>query len=347
LTRTDVILLAGTGVLSFAVTYLARRYALAYGVLDIPNERSAHSEPMPRGGGVSIAVSVLAGVLFLGVRGLIEPRVAIAMTGSGFVVALVGFLDDHRAIEVHWRLLAHTLAAIWAVGWLGGVPAVEIAGRTFDAGLMVDGLAVIGVVWLLNLYNFMDGIDGIAGLEAVTAGTVGAVLSLRHPSAGHEWMPPAMLAAAALGFLRWNWPPARIFMGDVGSGFVGVMFGVIAVRSAQIDPRLVWVWVILLGVFVTDATLTLFRRVWREQKPHEAHHDHAYQRAARAARAHKPITLAAGAINVLWLTPVAAIVNEGWLSGPAGAIVAYVPLVCLAVRVGTLPDGPSDGPNAK
>jgi Fuc2NAc and GlcNAc transferase len=328
--------LPATSLVAFGVTYLARRYALARQVLDLPNERSAHSSPTPRGGGIGIVVPVLAGIALLAVGGFLDERVAVAMCGAGILVALVGFFDDHRSVEVHWRLLVHAVGAIWAVTWLGGAPVVDIGGRSLELGVAGDIVAVIGVMWLLNLYNFMDGIDGIAGIEAVTVGAAAALLYLRHTNAGFEWMPPALLAAAALGFLFWNWPPSRIFMGDGGSGFVGLMFGLMAIHSALISPRLMWVWVILLAVFITDATLTLFRRLLRDQKPHEAHTDHAYQCAARRVGSHMPVTTGTAAINLCWLVPVAAAVNEGWLSGWLGAVVAYAPLVWLGVRLGSV-----------
>lgn len=341
--------LPATALVAFGVTYLARRYALARQVLDMPNERSAHTSPTPRGGGIGIIVPVLAGVTLLAAGGLLDYRVAVAMCGAGILVALVGFFDDHRSVEVHWRLLVHAVGVIWAVIWLGGAPAVEIGGRSLELGVAGDIVAVIGVMWLLNLYNFMDGTDGIAGIEAVTVGAVAALLYLRHANAGFEWMPPALLAAAALGFLWWNWPPSRIFMGDGGSGFVGLMFGLMAVRSAQISPRLIWVWLILLGVFITDATLTLMRRVWQGHKPQEAHSDHTYQRAARAAKAHQPVALGTGAINLLWLAPVAAAVNEGWVSPVLGLAAAYAPLIWIVIRVGDdpLPPGQHVGPGER
>lgn len=318
------------------------RYAIVYRVLDIPNERSSHTRPMPRGGGVAVVVAFLGVVGGLSLVGATEVTFAIALVGSGVTVAFVGFLDDHRPIAVHWRLLVHIVAAAWVLWWLGGLPVFTIAGVQLHLGWIGHALAAIGLVWLLNLYNFMDGIDGIAGFEAVTVGC-GVTIIYWQRGLGHElWLAPALLAMAALGFLLWNWPPARIFMGDAGSGFLGLMLGAMAIRAAWVDAELLWIWMILLGVFVVDTTVTLFRRLLRDEKPHEGHNQHAYQHAASQSISHQTITLAVGAINVFWLLPLAIVVNLHWLGGLIGVLIAYAPLIWLAIRfhAGLLPNSP-------
>jgi Fuc2NAc and GlcNAc transferase len=281
---------------------------------------------------LAIVVSFLAPVALLPALGVIDARVATAFIGSGATVALVGFLDDHRPIGIHWRFLTHVAAALWSLGWLGGLPQVDVAGVSLHLGWLGDVLAAICLVWLLNLYNFMDGIDGIAGCEAVTVCLAAAALYLQRSGVGQEWLLPALLAMAALGFLLWNWPPAKIFMGDAGSGFLGMMLGVMAVRVAWLESRLLWAWLILLGVFVVDATVTLFRRMQRSEKPHEGHHSHAYQHAALRHGAHSRVTLAVGALNLFWLLPLAWCVVVGWLDGLLGLLIAYAPLVWLGLR---------------
>jgi len=323
-------LLAVTALMSFAATYGARRYALAFGVLDIPNERSGHSTPTPRGGGIAIVFAFLAGLAWLFAAGRVDTHVLVALGGAGALVALIGFFDDHHSTGVGVRLAVHFGAAAWALFWLGGVAPIDVVGQLFVGwpGLVI---AAVAIVWLLNLYNFMDGIDGIAGLEAVTVGLSAALLYLSRSEMGAEWLLPALLAMASLGFLAWNWPPARIFMGDVGSGFVGVMFGVLAVRATWLAPPLVWVWIILAGVFIVDATITLAARLLRNEKPHEGHREHAYQ-VASDRFSPRSVTLAVGVINLAWLLPIAALVNFGHLSGIAGVALAYAPLVGAAIR---------------
>lgn len=319
---------------SALLTGLLRRYALARSVLDVPNDRSSHTLPTPRGGGVAIVVAFLAGLVVLATSGAIDFATAVALGGGGFVVAMVGFLDDHRHIATRWRLLVHVVAAIWVLTWLRGFPPLGVLGVPVPLGWAGHVLAVVYLVWGLNLYNFMDGIDGVAGLEAVTVGVGAAAILFWHAPSSHDWALPALLASAALGFLVWNWPPAQIFMGDAGSGFLGLMLGAMSIWAAWLGSELWWSWVILLAVFVVDATVTLLRRVQRRERLHEAHCSHAYQVAARRFGAHRPVTLAVGAINVFWLLPVAFAVATGWLDGVVGVLVGYAPVVWLTTRFG-------------
>jgi len=320
--------------ISAALTGALRRYALSHGVIDIPNVRSSHTIPIPRGGGLAIVVTFLAGVGLFSVSGVTRPFTAAALGGAGFIVALVGFLDDHRSIGVRWRLLAHFGAAAWALAWLGGLPPLGFWTGQIPVDLGWPGhiLAAFYLVWMLNLYNFMDGIDGIAGVEAVTVGLGAAALYLSQPPNSYEWALPALLAFATIGFLIWNWPPAKVFMGDAGSGFLGVTLGVMSIQAAWLGPEWLACWLILLAVFVVDSTVTLLRRLCRGERVYEAHSSHAYQSAARKLGAHRPVTLAVGAINLLWLLPLAFLVRFGWLNGASGVLVAYFPLFFLAIH---------------
>jgi Fuc2NAc and GlcNAc transferase len=175
----------------------------------------------------------------------------------------------------------------------------------------------------------MDGIDGLASVEAITTCCSGALMVWLVEPDSSAWMSPILLATAVLGFLLWNFPPARIFMGDAGSGFLGIMLALFSVQAAWIEPRLLWVWLILLGVFIVDATITLCRRVVRGEKFYEAHRSHAYQYASRSLGAHRPVTFAVFAINVFWLLPVASLVALEKLEGILGLFLAYLPLLVL------------------
>lgn len=318
--------------LSFVLTWLLRRYALASSLMDIPNARSSHSVPTPRGGGVAIVMCFLLAVFGLALTGHVDSAAAYALCGAGGLVAVVGFLDDHGHIAARWRLLGHFAAAGWALFWLGGLPAISLFGSVFDLGWFGHVLAAIYLVWLLNLYNFMDGIDGIASVEAVCACVGGALLYAWLGSTEGALITVLSLAAAVLGFLIWNFPPARIFMGDAGSGFLGITLGVLSLQAAAASPQFFWAWLILLGVFVVDATFTLLRRLLRGERVYEAHRSHAYQYAARRYGRHLPVTLAVSAINLLWLLPIALWVGFGGVDGTVGLLVAYLPLVLLAVR---------------
>ncbi len=314
-----------------ALTGLLRRYALASSLMDIPNARSSHKLPTPRGGGLAIVIVFLTGLPILSAAGLLATEAMWAVFGAGAWVALIGFLDDHRHIPARWRLLAHVIGAAWGLVWLGGMPPLEFVGYSFEPGWLGQVLGIFYLVWLLNLYNFMDGIDGLAGIEAITVCLGGALLYLSGSETLGQWYAPVMLAMAAAGFLMWNFPPARIFMGDAGSGFLGIVVGLFSIQAAWVTPQFFWSWLILLGVFIVDATWTLLRRFLRGEKIHEAHCSHAYQYASRYYGSHKAVTLVIGVINVCWLIPLSLWVGLAGLNGPLGLALAYLPLVLLAV----------------
>lgn len=316
---------------SLGLTGVLRRYALARSLMDVPNARSSHTVPTPRGGGVAIVVSFLLAVAVVAALGLVPWSLALALLGGGGWVAVVGFLDDHGHIAARWRLLAHFAGAIWALGWLGGLPPLQVAGLSLNQGWFGHIAAAFYLVWLLNLYNFMDGIDGIAGVEAVTVCVGGALLYAVLGQADAALL-PLLLAAASAGFLFWNFPPAKIFMGDAGSGFLGLVLGILSLQAAWVAPQLLWSWLILLAVFIVDATFTLLRRLLRGDKVYQAHRSHAYQYASRQHAGHLPITMAVLAINLVWLLPLAVLVAAERLDGLLGFAVASLPLIFLALR---------------
>lgn len=214
-----VVVCAAAAVLSALVTGWTRRLAIARGLLDHPTARSSHEVPTPRGGGLAIVAALLLGTVVLVLIGALERRTGIAFLGA-VPVAWIGWLDDHGGVRARVRGLVHGLAAVWALAWLGGYSTLRLGASDLPLGLAGPVLAVIGIVWFVNLYNFMDGIDGLAAGEALTVGVAGSILLF---NGGYPGLAAAALlaAAAGAGFLVWNWPPARIFMGDVGSGVLG------------------------------------------------------------------------------------------------------------------------------
>ncbi len=323
--------LPAAAIASLLMTGVLRRYALTRSLLDIPNERSSHSVPTPRGGGVAIVLCFLLALPFLACFDELDwPRVW-ALLGAGGWVAIIGFLDDHGHIAARWRLLAHFIAALWGLAWLGGLPPLIFFGVSVDLGWLGYVLAALYLVWLLNLYNFMDGIDGIASVEAISACLGGALIYLLLDEPGLAFL-PLLLAAACSGFLYWNFPPAKIFMGDAGSGFLGITLGVLSLQAAWVAPQLLWSWLILLGVFIVDATWTLFRRLLRGEKVYEAHRSHAYQFASRKFGRHLPVTSAVALLNLGWLLPIACWVAVGGVDGFFGLLLAYIPLLFLTIK---------------
>ncbi|WP_460108439.1 MraY family glycosyltransferase [Pseudomonas sp. H1_F01] len=312
-------------------TAVLRRYALSNSLIDVPNARSSHVLPTPRGGGVAIVVSFISSVVFLALTGQASWSLTLAVVLPGSAVAIIGFLDDHGHIPARWRLLGHFIAAIAGMILLGGLSPISLFGIPLNLGWAGYFFGSFYLVWLLNLYNFMDGIDGLASMEAIFVCLGGALLYVASGNVSFVWA-PIVLALAVAGFLYWNFPPARIFMGDAGSGFLGITLGFLSLQAAWVNPALLWGWLILLGIFIVDATCTLFVRLLNGDKVHEAHRSHAYQYASRRFGGHLPVTLSVTGINLIWLLPIATLVALGNIDGFSGVLIAYVPLVFLALR---------------
>lgn len=297
------------------ITALVQRYALARAVVDVPNERSLHSAPTPRGGGLAIVLAVLAVHAYLVHGGLVEWRTGLAWGVGAGLLAVLGFVDDHRPLGAVLRFGVQFVV-------IGGV---LLAGAGPVAAWTATGIALglaglVGLVWFVNLYNFMDGSDGLAGAQAVLCAMLLATLAF---SAGARGEGVAMLAlcGASAGFLRHNWPPAKIFLGDVGSYFLGAYLGLYLWQHV-LDGGSPWPWLIVLSPFVIDATLTLGSRVLAGERWWTAHRTHAYQRLVTAGWSHGLVVLA----FMAWGLPL---VGMAWLShhrpllGPWFALLAY------------------------
>lgn len=314
-------------VASFLLTELIRRYTLKKNLIDTPNERSSHTIPTPHGGGLSIVVTFFVAVIFVD---FLSSELLIALIGSGSVIAVIGFWDDLNHISAKWRLLIHFVASFWVLYWLGGITEFQILNYSIDAGIFGLGFIAFLLVWLLNLFNFMDGIDGIAASEAIFVSCGGAYFSWSYGFDGLAII-SLLLASSTMGFLILNWSPAKIFMGDVGSGFLGLMLGVIAYANI-LEGGSVWVWVILLGVFLVDSGVTLIRRILNGEKWFDAHCSHAYQHAARKW-GHKKITVSVIVINFLWLFPLAYLVYLKPDIGVWITLFALTPLIIVALKL--------------
>jgi Fuc2NAc and GlcNAc transferase len=290
---------------SLVLSAAVLRYVRARGVLDVPGERSSHTVPTPRGGGLAIVAVVLGGVATLLATGHLPMPLGVALLGGGPIIAVIGWIDDLRGTSARLRLAVHTVAAIWAAAWLGGLPSLVVGGDAAQLGRGGMVLAVLGIVWATNLYNFMDGIDGLAAAEAAIVGLAAAALLGRRDASLASVA--AIVAGGSIGFLPWNWQRARIFMGDVGSGFLGFVLAVLALASENSGAMPALVWLLLLGVFFADATATLVRRALGRERWYAAHREHAYQRATRAGWSHAQVTTAvllldAGLAIPAWLS---------------------------------------------
>lgn len=319
-------------VLAFGFTYFMRSYALKKNIIDNPNERSSHSTPTPRGGGVAIVCSYLLALAVLMYSQQLTVHIGLTIMAAGFVIALLGFLDDHGHINSMLRLVIHFLVAVAVVISLGGFGSVDVFGGV-QLGFMANVIVVLFLVWLLNLYNFMDGINGIASVEAITVTASMATLYYVLNISLHSdvlWL----LGACVSGFLLWNFPKAKIFMGDACSGFLGLTLGILALIALKENLALFCAWIICLGVFVVDATYTLIKRVLNGYKMYDAHRSHSYQILSRKCGSHTPVTLAVAAINLLWLLPIAYLTASQSFAYPELAVsIAYLPLIWFAVQL--------------
>jgi Fuc2NAc and GlcNAc transferase len=328
------LVVVGAFLFSALLTGVARRLAVSGGVLDVPNARSSHEAPTPRGGGAAIVLSTVASWIALGLMGVAQSYIVIALSGGGIAIAVVGLLDDRFRISAGVRLSVHFAAALWALVWLKGLPTIQFGEHFINLGWGGYLLGALGIVWTLNLFNFMDGIDGIAASEAIFVACGGIVLGLAnngrhvHPGIGLAFI------AACCGFLLWNWPPARIFMGDVGSGFLGYVIAVLALIDAHESALALLIWLILGGVFFVDATVTLARRLMKGEQLYVAHRTHAYQCLARRWGSHRRVTLAVLAVNVFWLLPMALFAARFPSHAPLFLAAALTPLIVIALTMG-------------
>ena len=326
-----IVLIPVIAIIGFALTVLTRKRALKNNQLDVPNERSSHLLPTPHGAGIAIVISFVAGLLVMLLNETISNRMFLTLALPGTCVAIIGRLDDlGRLTSAKWRLVGHFCVAILTVALAAGLPALPLADSAIDFGFAGDIAAVIYLVWLLNLFNFMDGIDLITAAQTITmSSSVAMLLVIKTES--NLWYVIAVLGAAVIGFAFLNLPPAKIFLGDVGSGFIGFTIAAISILVAKEEPLIAWSLIIMIGVFVSDATVTLLRRIIARERVYVAHRTHAYQHLAKKMNSHLPISLGVGAINIIWLLPIAWFVADGKLLPITGLLVAYIPLIILAI----------------
>ena len=313
---------------SALLTGVIRRVAARRGVLDVPNARSSHQHPTPRGGGLAIVLVATLALVILTVRRFLPSNLSLALLGGGLAVAAVGYVDDHCPLRPLTRLTVHFAAALWALACLGGLPLLMVGDHVISLGWAGYLMGAVGIVWVLNLFNFMDGIDGIAASEAIFVLLGGALLSGGMGGGAGVASAAVVVAGACTGFLAWNWPPAKIFMGDVGSGYLGYVIAILGLTAARDKPAAIWVWLLLGSVFFVDATVTLTRRLIRAERVSEAHRSHAYQWLARRWGSHRRVTITLAAINLLLLLPL------GLLAASHPAVAFWV-VLCVLVA-GTL-----------
>lgn len=420
---TFLLLLLFVTALSWWATRIIIRRASSWGLQDIPNHRSSHALPTPRGGGAAIVVASLTG---LALTALVLPALlaglgrswpgrsaetlreasaalqnpddaavlAIPLLAGALMLGITGLWDDIKSLRVRDRLIAQGAAVALLFFTLGLIPGISAAfwqgidtlrallhqpaaGHDLLSMTLAGAVLLIllaGCIWWVNLFNFMDGIDGIAASQALFMLLAGVLIRFTdchlveyRPLTRH--IPPHLctsgiitlvsliVAAALIGFLIHNWPPARIFMGDAGSLFLGYLILVVAAfdvasslpgslhptpaSRAQAAPeplagmlQPLCIWLILGAAFITDATLTLLRRLLRGENPGTPHRSHAYQRLSRHYDSHRRATLVYCLINLCWLLPLAIVATVHPDHAAETMILAYLPLVLLAWHFG-------------
>ncbi|HJP36080.1 MAG TPA: glycosyltransferase family 4 protein, partial [Gammaproteobacteria bacterium] len=314
-----------TLVLSASLTGLVRRYALDRNLVDRPSARGLHATPVARGGGAAILVVVSACLVALTTGGWLEPRLGVSWTVCGLGFGLLGWVDDHVDLSAAVRFLCQLALAVLFCVTLRTASPLPFQ----DLLLVVSGS--VAMVWMVNLFNFMDGSDGFAALEALlVAGGGAAIVSIGGTA---DTAPIALLVAgASAGFLWWNWQPARIFMGDVGSYFLGFQFAALILQGAT-NGSGAPVWLILLAPFITDATLTLLRRIVTREKWWEAHRTHLYQRLIMNGWSHARVCFALLAITAVILAPAAVVAVRIPSFAPGATVAVYLLTAIIWVAV--------------
>lgn len=311
----------------YAMTGWWHRYALRKSLLDIPNHRSSHRIPTPSGGGIGF-VSILTICALLGIWANYVVLFWLIMVA--LPLAVVGWLDDVKSLSPRSRLYVQCVCVF---AW---TTYVYLESGRLHLGVWSVIFFAIAQIWFINLYNFMDGIDGIAALQACAVSIAMLICLWAVGFAGHRevvygW---CALLVAMLAFLTWNWPPARVFMGDIGSTWLGMVIGGLLLWSASQDARL-WGAAFLLPVaFWLDASITLIRRARRGAVLSEAHRSHAYQHLARRWSAHLPVSLIYAGITLVWALPWSLAVAWGSVSLTIALMCCISPLAIFFWRLG-------------
>lgn len=318
------------GSLAVIISFLLTRLTLVRlgtQLLDIPSHRSLHNAPTPRGGGMAIAVSTLVTAIGLWIyNGLVPPFALIIL--PCMAMAILGALDDFFSLGIRFRLLIQIfLAALGVCLTIGN----NFALRPED--WLIIGGCTLGLVWATNLYNFMDGINGIAAVQSITVSLTMAFILYQSDTGVDAQVLLAIIGCASAGFLYWNFPAAKIFMGDSGSLFLGFTFGLLAIETSSGSMAIAAAWLIAMAVFLVDASYTLMVRLISGQKFYHPHRSHSYQKLSVSLGSHTKVTLSLLTFNLVWLLPLAVLVSQGYLHPVPGLALAFSPVVVLAIKI--------------
>ncbi|KAB7889788.1 MraY family glycosyltransferase [Poseidonibacter ostreae] len=276
--------------LSFALTYFIKEYAIKKSLVATVNKRSSHSVPTPHGGGIAVSLTWFIGLIYLYMNDQIDPTLFYALI-IGAVIAVVGLVDDIVELSPKLRMVVFTLVGASGLYIICGLETITFGLFDISNIVVTSAFTMLLILWYINLTNFIDGIDSYLAVKFIFLSVAGFLLF-----GGAHF---AVLGVAVLGFLYWNWHKAKIFMGDVGSTLLGYTIAIITIYYANIESSNLWIWLTLYGVFWFDATLTLIRRKLNGEKLTQAHRKHAYQRLTQAGWSHSRVTLAALGLNLV------------------------------------------------
>lgn len=285
--------------------------------MDIPNIRSSHTKPTPRGGGLAIVFSWYIGLAALRYMGLIESDLFFALL-SGIVLAVIGLLDDLYDIKPRIKFLFQFITIVSGLFFIGGFKVIYLSDIILNYPVLLTLIAVFGGIWFINLFNFLDGIDAYASSETILV-AFGMLLVVHNPSL-------LILIFAVTGFLIWNWPKAKIFMGDIGSTQLGYILLILAIYFNNHLSFNFLGWLMLTSLFWVDATFTLLKRWRNNEKLSQAHRKHYYQRIVQYGFSHRKTVLFSILINISFVVLV--------LLSEKGVLSYFISIpVCLLINI--------------
>lgn len=310
-------------------------FASKHGPYATPNYRSLHQKVIPRGAGLAVAFTALLGYLYLYFDyGLPVAQLMVYVIG-GVVVAAMGAADDRLDIRARYRMPFQFLTAGWICYWLRGLAPVDLGFAVIDLGYFGHVALFAALIWFYNLYNFIDGIDGMASSATIfICGALGTLMFFKHALVLGLIL--TLLGVSSAGFLVFNWPPARMFLGDAGSSFMGYILSAVFVESLWQNAASIWWWLIIGGFYFADTTLTTVVRLLKVPGWYRPHRSHAYQNLARMWNSHRKVVLMVMMINLFWVTPLLllSLRYEAWTIGVT--VLVYIPLAVFCLKFGPL-----------
>ena len=323
-----IIIVAAAFALSMGLTKALIGFTLSRGILDTPNNRSSHTLPTPRGGGIAIVATLLLSLFAVNFIYFTHSPVVTLCLFLAFAISAIGWLDDLFNLSVKIRLLVQVSAAM--------IPAYLTAQYFFSPSeqlaffLTVFLLGSGFIIWSTNLFNFMDGIDGIVSLEVIAGSALLSAFCfyLGNLQVSTFWL---LVIPPVLGFYYFNKSPAKIFMGDVGSAFLGYVVSLLCIYTTTQTQISIFTMITIFAAFYVDATYTLFVRFYLKQKVYAAHRDHAYQHAVQMGHSHSKVSFIYFLITLFWLGPMA-FLGLSLESPLAFLIIACLPLIFLCFK---------------